>query len=116
VQTFTLEGAASRVPLLGAVGPLQFEVLTHRLRSEYGAGSRLEACAWTIVRWPDEKSAAVLDESMLPGGARLARDADGRLAALFVKEWDCKYFLERHPEIALSKLPPEAGAAVSTIF
>ena len=31
----------SGVPLLGAVGPLQFEVVQFRLESEYGAESRL---------------------------------------------------------------------------
>jgi peptide chain release factor 3 len=109
VQSFSLRGAASRVPLLGAVGPLQFEVLQYRLQSEYGAASRLEASPWTVVRWAAEQS---LDEAILPRGARLAEDADGRLVLLFAGEWDCKYFLERHPKIALSKLPPGSSVAV----
>ncbi|HVA66706.1 MAG TPA: peptide chain release factor 3 [Elusimicrobiota bacterium] len=112
VQTFALRGASSRVPLLGAVGPLQFEVLAHRLQSEYGAASRLEPSPWTVVRWAGDSSPAALNEDILPSGARLAEDADGRLVVLFVKEWDCKYFLERHPKIALSKLPPGSGTAV----
>jgi peptide chain release factor 3 len=112
VQTFALRGAASRVPLLGAVGPLQFEVLQHRLASEYGAESRLEQSPWTVARWVGEKSLASISEDVLPTGSRLAEDADGRLVALFKTDWDCKYFTERHPEVALSKLPPDAGAVV----
>ena len=37
--------------LLAAVGPLQFEVVQYRLKSEYGAESRLEPAPWTILRW-----------------------------------------------------------------
>ena len=37
--------------LLAAVGPLQFEVVQYRLKSEYGAESRLEVAPWTLLRW-----------------------------------------------------------------
>ena len=36
VQSFLLQNATQRVPLLGAVGPLQFEVVQYRLETEYG--------------------------------------------------------------------------------
>jgi peptide chain release factor 3 len=112
VQTFTLAGAASNVPLLGAVGPLQFEVLQHRLEAEYGAKSRLEASPWTVVRWVAETSEERVSEESLPTGSRLAHDADGRQVALFKTEWDCNYFAQRHPKASLSKLPPGASLAV----
>src|ERR1700692_3118489 len=51
VQSFELPDAAEKVPLLAAVGPLQFEVVQFRLESEYGAVSRLEAAPWKVVRW-----------------------------------------------------------------
>ena len=40
VQSFRLKDASPRGPLLGAVGPLQFEVVQYRLQTEYGAESR----------------------------------------------------------------------------
>ena len=40
VQSFLLHNATQRVPLLGAVGPLQFDVVQYRLQTEYGAESR----------------------------------------------------------------------------
>jgi len=46
-----LQDSATKVPLLAAVGPLQFEVVQYRLQSEYGAESRLEPAPWTVVRW-----------------------------------------------------------------
>src|SRR4030095_4764208 len=51
VQSFFLKDSAQRVPLLGAVGPLQFEVVQYRLQTEYGAESRIEQAAWKIIRW-----------------------------------------------------------------
>ncbi|MBI5623584.1 MAG: peptide chain release factor 3 [Elusimicrobia bacterium] len=107
VQPFTLPEAASRVPLLGAVGPLQFEVLQYRLQSEYGAASRLESSPWTVMRWVGEASTGELTEDLLPSGSRLARDADGRLVALFKTDWEMEYFMGRHPKLVLSRLPPE---------
>ena len=105
VQTFSLRGASSRLALLGAVGPLQFEVLRHRLLSEYGADSRFEAAPWAIVRWVGKDSAGVVAESLLPAGARLADDPDGNLVILFAQAWECEFFMERHPKIPLSKVP-----------
>src|SRR2546422_4193610 len=43
IQVLGLRDAATKVPLLAAVGPLQFEVVQFRLESEYGAASRLES-------------------------------------------------------------------------
>ena len=40
IQVFNLRDAVTKVPLLAAVGPLQFEVVQYRLQSEYGAESR----------------------------------------------------------------------------
>ncbi len=111
VQQLSLKSAGSRAPLLGAVGPLQFDVLRYRLESEYGAGSQIEAAPWTLARWIDESCAAAFDEAELPSGARLAQDAEGRPVVLFVQEWDCRYYSDHHPKITLLRQPPEAGAA-----
>ena len=37
--------------LLGAVGQLQFEVVAHRLRHEYGCDARLAPARYTAARW-----------------------------------------------------------------
>ena len=51
VQMFLLRNSTRRVPLLAAVGALQFEVVQFRLQSEYGADSRLELGPWKLMRW-----------------------------------------------------------------
>jgi peptide chain release factor 3 len=108
VQAFSLRAESSRVPLLGAVGPLQFEVLHHRLFSEYGAESRLEEAPWTVVRWLARSSPEPLTEDLLPSGSRLAEDAAGNPVVLFGRDWDCTYFMGRNPKVSLLKLPPGA--------
>lgn len=104
VQTFTIPDSGSRAPLLGAVGPLQFEVLQYRLESEYGATTRLEPAPWTILRWIDPAGAPVTAD-MLPSSCRLARDARDRPVALFCADWELKYFHEKIPAVVLHKLP-----------
>ncbi len=103
VQSFHLQHSTRRVPLLAAVGPLQFEVVQYRLQAEYGAESRLEAGPWKLMRWV---AAGTVEESALPSGAKLASDTAGQLAILFTEEWACNFFLEHHPEVTLSTLPP----------
>ena len=105
VQAFQLHDATQRVPLLGAVGPLQFDVVQYRLQTEYGAESRLEPGPWKLLRWVGKGR---VDPAMLPTGARLATDADGHTVILFTEEWWCHFFTERNPDIALRTLPPRS--------
>jgi peptide chain release factor 3 len=102
VQSFLLQNATRRVPLLAAVGPLQFEVVQYRLQTEYGAESRLEAASWKLLRWV---LAGKVDETMLPSGAALVTDVAGKTAILFNEDWSCNFFIERHPAVTLGALP-----------
>lgn len=106
-QAFHLKDTASRVPLLAAVGPLQFEVLQYRLETEYNAEIRREAATFQAVRWlPASLDAPALDSLGLPTGGRVAYDADRHPVALFPTEWSLNYFAQQHPDIPLSPLPP----------
>ena len=109
VQSFHIPDSVQRVPLLGAVGPLQYEVLQYRLESEYGATTRLEPAPWGILRWIDPVGAPVTPE-MLPSSCRLARDSLERPVALFSAEWELKFFVEKNPKVLLHKLPSGLSA------
>ena len=78
MQSFTIPDAGTRAPLLGAVGPLQFEVLQYRLETEYGATTRLETAPWSILRWVDP-AGEPLTADMLPSSCRLVLDARRRV-------------------------------------
>ncbi|MFN7139283.1 MAG: peptide chain release factor 3, partial [Limisphaerales bacterium] len=103
VQSFLLRNTSQRVPLLGAVGPLQFEVVQYRLQTEYGAESRMESAPWSVIRWV--VSGGPVDESILPTGARVAVDSAGNEVLLFAEQWACDFFAERNQGIVLSSLP-----------
>ena len=108
VQAFYLKNAAQKIPLLGAVGPLQFEVVQYRLESEYGAKSRLEQTNWKVLRWisniiSDEE----LDKFILPAGASIAIDKDENRVILFSSEYSMGYFTGKYPDIKLGEVPFE---------
>ena len=106
IQVLNLRDSAARVPLLAAVGPLQFEVVQFRLQSEYGAESRLESAPWTVVRWlPADVKEDDLDALSLPTGSRLAYDLGKNAVVLFSNEWSANYFIQTNPRMPLSALP-----------
>lgn len=110
IQALHLRQAATKVPLLAAVGPLQFEVVQYRLQSEYGAESRLESAPWTVVRWlPPDLKEEELDQLLLPSGARIACDTGNQAVVLFVNDWSANYFSETNPKVPLSSLPAQSA-------
>ncbi len=115
VQAFMLKDSAQRVPLLGAVGPLQFEVVQYRMQTEYGAESRLEPGQWKVVRWIITDDGSIPDDSTLPTGARIAFDAAKKPVIFFQDEWSCNFFAERNPKIRLSALPLEDRAEAAAV-
>ncbi len=103
VQVFELRDAAQKIPLLAAVGPLQFEVVQYRLESEYGAESRLESASWETFRWLDPGSDP--KGLKLPTGCRVAWDSAGQPGVLFPSAWTLRYFAEQNPGVNLIDLP-----------
>ncbi len=111
IQILHLKDSAVKIPLLAAVGPLQFEVVQYRLESEYGAESRLEQAPWSVVRWlPPHFKDEELDALQLPTGAKIAYDSDKNPVVLFANEWSSNYFRETNPKAELSHLPPSVIA------
>jgi peptide chain release factor 3 len=103
IQRYELPDDTRQATLLGAVGPLQFEIVQYRLESEYGAKSNLETAPWKFTRWlaPDTE----IREAMIPHGARLAIDAGQQRVLLFSDEWSLHHFQNRHPAVTLGERP-----------
>jgi peptide chain release factor 3 len=112
VQALTLKHAVSPVPLLAAVGPLQFDVFKFRLESEYGAEARMEAAPWTAIRWLDwQEKAPDYNALVMPGGVNIAFDSREDPVVLFPNEWLIRFFLEKNSGVKLHTLPPDLEAA-----
>ncbi|HCE44868.1 MAG TPA: peptide chain release factor 3 [Lentisphaeria bacterium] len=105
VQTFYLHDSPQSPPLLGAVGPLQFEVLQYRLKDEYKAESRLEMMSWKVLRWVESSLKSGDLQELLPSGIALALDDQKRRVMLFDSEWSLKSFSERNPSIIFLDSP-----------
>ena len=109
VQIYELANAHGTVPLLGAVGPLQFEVLQYRLEAEYGAIAVVEPRPWTLVRWIAIAGEAVTTAKppagSIPSGSAVARDPLGRWTLLLDSEWSLRSVTIYQPEWELHVRP-----------
>ena len=86
-------------PLIGAVGQLQFEVVEHRLKAEYGVDAVFERAGIHTARWVTCPEATHLAEFVKANQARLARDVDGNYAYLADTGVNLRLAQERWPKI-----------------
>ena len=95
--------------LLGAIGQLQFEVVQHRLRGEYGVECRLMGSSYTGARWITCDDEAAMKEFLNKNQAKLALDGVDALAYLLTSPYDLRLTQERHPKIQFHALREHAG-------
>lgn len=81
-------------PTVGAVGRLQFEVMTYRLKNEYGVDVRLEPRNFTASAWLEGDPATF----RVPLHAELVKDAQNRPMVLFVSPWQKETCAKDHPQ------------------
>ena len=101
VQTFNLEHQIRPVPLLGALGNLQFEVLQYRLKEEYGVETSLEESQWNVMRWIKDPIDSEILKSYLSSVGTVATDSRGKQVVLFKNQWNLNSFVEKYPKIEL---------------
>ena len=112
IQVFKPEAGGAM--LLGAVGQLQFEVVQHRLKTEYDCDVRLESCQYTGARWITADTPQELREFTHAYPQRLALDAAGTLAYLCTSPYDVRLAQERFPKIHFHPLREHAGLALGS--
>ncbi len=105
VQAFHLDESPGSLPLLGAVGPLQFEVMQYRLRDEYDVEINMEMKQWSALRWLDPESGKDSSEFYMPNNCCLGKDDRSRPVLLFQNTWSMQYFQEKNPEVILHDTP-----------
>jgi peptide chain release factor 3 len=86
VQQFFDRRRLERDPILGAVGVLQFEVIEHRLLTEYGVRIAFDRLPYRFARWL-EGPELDYDKLELPGRQTCVHDVEGRPLVLFETEW-----------------------------
>ena len=81
-------------PLIAAVGPLQFEVLQHRLSEEYNVETILEALPYRYGMWLEGDPATFNP----PSSSMLAQDLHGRTVLLCAQSWEREHAIEKNPQ------------------
>jgi peptide chain release factor 3 len=107
IQVFKPE--VGTLMLLGAVGQLQFEVVQHRLSTEYKAEIRLTGSKYVGARWVSCDDAVEMKRFQQLNAAKLAVDAAGTLAYLLTSNYDLELTKERHPKVDFHPLREHAG-------
>jgi peptide chain release factor 3 len=106
VQVFWLADSTTYDPILGAVGQLQFEVVEHRLKNDYGVDVHLEMLNYKLVRWL-EAEPSKLKSLQLSRSTRLGQDSWEHPVVLLPGQWDLDYAREKNPGVefhALSRI------------
>ena len=104
-QVFFAETQLGPVPIVGAVGLLQFDVMVHRLENEYGAPCTLEKLPFRFPRWvtgPDEEIQRLGESQDLS----LLYDAKNHPVILFRDEWRLRWALERTSGLTFHEAAP----------
>jgi peptide chain release factor 3 len=102
VQVLSSDLRGDQAPVLAAVGPLQFDVVMHRLEHEFGAKSELSHLDYQIARLTDEAGADALKGAR--GAEVLTRRLDGVLLALFADKWRLNAITRDNPSVRLDPL------------
>jgi len=107
IQVLRSDLRGDQSPVLAAVGPLQFEVVSSRMADEFGAPVLLETLGYSITRRTDAEGAELLARQAEV--EVLERRSDGALLAVFVNKWRLETMIRKYPDMTLEPLP--AGSA-----
>ncbi|MGK5084330.1 peptide chain release factor 3 [Bdellovibrionota bacterium FG-1] len=107
VQIYRQRGMGDKDPILGAVGGLQFEVLQHRLRAEYGVDTKIERMPFIHARW-------VVGTGLDPDfferreDSRCLEDRDGQPVILFKSDWALRWAQDNYKTLQFVTTAPMA--------
>ena len=105
IQIFQLPHAADQGYVIGVVGQLQFEILSYRLKYEYGVDVEINQLPYAAARWlvedPQNKQPLkYMEENML------VMDRFERPVVLFVGNWQMNWTIEQNPQAQFLVVPP----------
>jgi peptide chain release factor 3 len=98
VQMFFDRTRAEREPVLGAVGVLQFEIIEHRLLSEYRVKVGFDRLPFRHARWIEGENLD-LDKFEAGGRQSCVLDVEDRPLVLFENEWLMRRAEEENPKV-----------------
>ncbi|MBB5640327.1 peptide chain release factor 3 [Cryobacterium roopkundense] len=98
IQVMRSEVRGEQAPVLGAVGPMQFEVVEDRMIHDFHADIRMEALPYQVARRTDKASALLLAPMRQ---VEVFTRSDGTLLALFSTPWRLQAIHRENPDLVL---------------
>ena len=100
--------------ILGAIGQLQFEVVAHRLKHEYGVDARFAAARYQMARWVTSDDPAELRKFIEANAHRVAYDSVEAPTFMVAYRTDLTVAQERWPKLQFHALREHAGLVFQT--
>jgi len=85
--------------VVGVVGMLQFDILAHRLKTEYGLPVTFEVTSLYTARWLECDDSKVMDKFIDDNLPNIAEDHDGQFVFLARNAWHLDTTMEENPKI-----------------
>ncbi len=85
--------------VVGVVGPLQFDILADRIRTEYNLPVHFEQTTLYTARWIESENMAKLEQFVDQNLPNIAEDHDGQLVFLARNGWHLDTSVENWPDI-----------------
>lgn len=101
IQVLRSDRRGDQAPVFAAVGPMQFEVASHRMATEFNAPIALESLPYTVARAIDPDDAALAGKQV---SVEVLTRTDGVMLALFTTKWRLQGFCEENPGVRLRSL------------
>lgn len=103
IQIFQEYNTGMEEIIVGVVGVLQFDVLKHRLQSEYGVEIRMDTMPHEHIRWIANKDAIDVSKINATSDMKRIKDLHGNPLLLFIHPWAVKTVLDKNEGLELSE-------------
>lgn len=101
IQVLRSDLRGDQAPVLGAVGPMQFEVAEDRMTNEFHAPCALERLNFSLARRTTAECVPTLARER---SVEVLHRSDGELLALFSDRWRLQGVQKNHPDLVLEPL------------
>ncbi|HIS46424.1 MAG TPA: peptide chain release factor 3 [Candidatus Scybalocola faecigallinarum] len=103
IQIFQEYNTGMEEIIVGVVGVLQFDVLKHRLQSEYGVEIRMDMMPHEYIRWIANKDEVDVSKIIGTSDMKRIKDLKGNPLLLFIHEWAVNTVLDKNKGLQLTE-------------
>ncbi len=103
IQIFHDVNSGMEEIIVGAVGELQFEVLTYRLKNEYNVEVKLDILPYEYIRWIKNYESIKLNEIQGTSDMKIVSDMKDKPLLLFAHDWSIRMVLDRNKNLELEE-------------